>query len=43
MHDFYLTYSSNEKLTPMVAEIGWSHNTAILQKCKDDLEREFHI
>ena len=24
-------------------EIGWSHNLAIFEKCKDDLEREFYI
>ena len=27
----------------MVAEIGWTHNLIILDKCKDDLEREFYI
>ncbi|WP_287314391.1 DUF1016 N-terminal domain-containing protein [Moorena sp. SIO1G6] len=27
----------------MVAEIGCSHNSVIMQKCKDDLEREFYI
>jgi predicted nuclease of restriction endonuclease-like (RecB) superfamily len=43
MRDFYLTYRSNEKLTPLVSEIGWPHNLIILQKCKDDLEREFYI
>ncbi|MEO1633884.1 MAG: PDDEXK nuclease domain-containing protein [Cyanobacteria bacterium J06631_9] len=43
MREFYLTYSSNEKLSPMVTEIGWSHNLVILTKCKDDLEREFYI
>lgn len=43
MRDFYLAYYQNEKLQPMVAEIGWSHNTIILDKCKDDLEREFYI
>jgi predicted nuclease of restriction endonuclease-like (RecB) superfamily len=43
MRDFYLTYIENEKLTPMVAEIGWSHNLIILEKCKDDLEREFYL
>ncbi|MDR3554052.1 MAG: DUF1016 N-terminal domain-containing protein, partial [Syntrophobacteraceae bacterium] len=43
MRDFYLTYRSNEKLTPLVSEIGWSHNLIILQKYKDDLEREFYI
>lgn len=43
MRDFYLTYYSKEILPPMVAEIGWTHNIVILEKCKDDLEREFYI
>jgi predicted nuclease of restriction endonuclease-like (RecB) superfamily len=43
MRDFYLTYHRNEKLTPLVAEIGWTHNLVILEKCKDDLQREFYI
>ncbi|WP_373526338.1 YhcG family protein [Nostoc sp.] len=43
MRNFYVTYSQKEKLQPMVAEIGWTHNLAILEKCKDDLEREFYI
>ncbi|RKZ51692.1 MAG: hypothetical protein DRR00_10890 [Candidatus Parabeggiatoa sp. nov. 3] len=25
------------------AQIGWSHNVAIFQKCKDNLEREFYL
>ncbi|MBW4635640.1 MAG: DUF1016 family protein [Iphinoe sp. HA4291-MV1] len=43
MRNFYLTYSQNEKLQPLVAEIGWTHNLVIMEKCKDDLEREFYI
>ncbi len=43
MRNFFTTYSQNEKLQPMVAEIGWTHNLVILEKCKDDLEREFYI
>ncbi|MUG96265.1 DUF1016 family protein [Scytonema sp. UIC 10036] len=43
MRSFYVTYSQNEKLQPMVAEIGWTHNLVILEKCKDDLEREFYL
>lgn len=43
MRNFYVTYSQNEKLQPLVAEIGWTHNLVILEKCKDDLEREFYI
>lgn len=43
MRNFYLCYSENEKLQPMVAEIGWTHNLIIMEKCKDDLQREFYI
>ncbi len=43
MRDFYLTYHANPKLSPMVTEIGWSHNLIILTQCKDPLEREFYI
>ncbi|MFM6817464.1 MAG: YhcG family protein, partial [Dolichospermum sp.] len=43
MRNFYVTYSQNEKLQPLVAEIGWTHNIVILEKCKNDLEREFYI
>ncbi len=43
MRNFYLAYYQNEKLPPLVGEIGWSHNRVILDKCKDDLEREFYI
>ncbi len=41
MRTFYLTYKDNKKLQPMVAEIGWSHNVVIIEKCKDDLQKEF--
>jgi len=43
MREFYLVYFENEKLSPLVAEIGWTHNYVILEKCKDDLQREFYI
>lgn len=43
MRLFYESYATNEKLTPMVREIGWTHNLVILEKCKDELEREFYI
>ncbi len=43
MRNFYLCYHQNEKLQPMVAEIGWTHNVLIMEKCKNDLEREFYI
>lgn len=43
MRNFFVEYQSNEKLAPLVREIGWSHNIVILEKCKDDLEREFYM
>lgn len=43
MRDFYVSYFQQEKLQTLSAEISWSHNLAILEKCKDPLEREFYI
>ena len=43
MRDLYLSYADNEKLQTLSAELGWSHNVAILGKCKDNLEREFYM
>lgn len=43
MRDFYLSYHRNEKLTAMLAEISWTHHLVILEKCKDQLEREFYM
>ncbi|PSB01848.1 PDDEXK nuclease domain-containing protein [Merismopedia glauca] len=43
MRSFYVEYHQNQKLQPLVAEISWTHNLVILEKCKDDLEREFYI
>ncbi len=43
MRDLYSSYRSNEKLQTLSAQISWSHNVAILSKCKDPLEREFYM
>lgn len=43
MRNMFVQYSRNEKLPPLVAEIGWSHNVLILEKCKDDQEREYYL
>jgi predicted nuclease of restriction endonuclease-like (RecB) superfamily len=43
MRDFYVTYYENEILPPLVAEISWTKNIVIMEKCKDVLEREFYI
>jgi len=43
MRNFYVEYSQNSILQPMVAEISWAKNVVIMQKCKDMQEREFYI
>jgi len=43
MRQFYETYSSNEKLSPLVRELTWTNNLIILARCKTDKEREFYI
>lgn len=43
MRQFHKEYSSNEKLSPLVREIAWSHNLVIMMQCKDPQEREFYI
>lgn len=43
MREFFLTYCTTPKVQPLVAQIGWSHNLIILQRCKDMSEREFYI
>ena len=43
MRNFYLSYRNSEKLAPLVREISWSNNIIIMEKCKDDLQREFYI
>jgi predicted nuclease of restriction endonuclease-like (RecB) superfamily len=43
MRLFYETYRENKKLAPMVREIGWTHNVVVMEKCKDDLQREYYI
>ncbi|MDA3838770.1 MAG: PDDEXK nuclease domain-containing protein [Candidatus Delongbacteria bacterium] len=43
MAQFYNEYNSNEILEPLVREISWSKNIAIMKKCKDDQERRFYI
>ena len=55
MHSFFVEYAKTEFLQPMVAElkktnlpplvadISWTKNIVIIQKCKDPLERIFYI
>jgi predicted nuclease of restriction endonuclease-like (RecB) superfamily len=39
----YTEYQGDEKLAPLVPEIGWSHNMIILKKCKNKNERHFYM
>src|SRR3990167_5827600 len=43
MRNFYLAYQKNEKLAPLAREISWTKNIIILERCKDDIRREFYI
>ncbi len=43
MRNFYLTYSSELNLAPLVREISWSKNLVIMEKCKNQYEREFYL
>jgi len=43
MKQFYETYRDNEKLSPLVKEIPWTHNTIIFSRCKTEEEREYYL
>ena len=39
MKNFYLAYKDNQKLQPLAAEISWTKNVIIMERCKDLLQR----
>lgn len=39
MRNFYVEYKDVEILQPLVAEISWTKNIVIIEKCKETLER----
>jgi predicted nuclease of restriction endonuclease-like (RecB) superfamily len=43
MRNLYQEYSQSTILQPVVAEIGWTHNIIILEKCKEEHQRFFYI
>lgn len=43
MRSFFMTYAEDEKLAPLVREIGWTNNVMIMEKCHDSKQREFYI
>lgn len=43
MKNLYEFYTKNEKLQPLVAEIGWTQNCLVLEKCKDIHQIEYYL
>ena len=43
MKQFYETYQGDEKLSPLVRELPWTHNTIIFSRCKTAGEREYYL
>jgi predicted nuclease of restriction endonuclease-like (RecB) superfamily len=43
MMQFFETYRDQPKLSPLVAEVSWTHNLLILSRCKREEEREFYL
>ncbi|AIL66144.1 hypothetical protein NOVO_09175 (plasmid) [Rickettsiales bacterium Ac37b] len=43
MRNFYLAYHNDSKLAQAAREIAWTHNFVIIERCKDNLEREYYI
>jgi predicted nuclease of restriction endonuclease-like (RecB) superfamily len=43
MMQFYETYRELPKLAALLRELSWSHNLAIMSRCKREEEREFYL
>jgi predicted nuclease of restriction endonuclease-like (RecB) superfamily len=43
MAQFYAEYQGVTNLQPLVGEISWTKHIIILNRCKDNLERQFYI
>jgi predicted nuclease of restriction endonuclease-like (RecB) superfamily len=43
MRQFYDTYRGDEKVSPLVRQLPWTHNLMILSRCKRPEEREFYL
>ena len=43
MAQFYIEYHDVKNLQPLVGEISWTKHIIILNRCKDNLERQFYI
>ncbi len=43
MKQFFETYQADEKLSPLVRELPWTHNTIVFSRCKSAEEREYYL
>ncbi len=43
MRQFYETYQDDEKVSPLVRQLPWTHNLLILSRSKRGEEREFYL
>jgi predicted nuclease of restriction endonuclease-like (RecB) superfamily len=43
MRQFFETYQDKPKLSALLRELSWTHNLAVMGKCKRDEEREFYL
>lgn len=43
MKQFFETYQADEKLSALVRELPWTHNTVIFSRCKSAEEREYYL
>ena len=43
MKQFFETYQAEEKLSPLVRTLPWTHNTIIFSRCKSAEEREYYL
>ncbi len=43
MRNLFKEYQNDQILQTLSAEISWSHNVTILEKCSDNLERRFYM
>jgi len=43
MSQFHETYRDQPKLAALLRELSWSHNLAIMSRCRRDEEREFYL
>ena len=43
MRQFYSTYRDDEKVSPLVTQLAWTHNLLIMSQSKTPEEREFYL